>query len=54
MKAEIETLIKSRNLLVANENRNITALENEIAIAQADLNSEYIKSGDYKIVSPFS
>lgn len=53
-KAQIETLKKSRDLLVANENKNIIALENEVAIAKADLNSEYIKSGDYKIVSPFS
>lgn len=54
LKAEIETLKKSKNLLVANEDKTITSLENEIAIAKADLNSEYIKSWDYKIVSPFS
>jgi len=54
LKAQIETLKKSRDLLVANENKAIITLENEIAIAKADLNSEYIKSGDYKIVSPFS
>lgn len=54
LKAQIETLKMTRNLLVANENKSIIALENEIAIARADLSSEYIKSWDYKIVSPFS
>lgn len=54
IKAEIDTLIASKNLLIANENKSITSIENEIAIAQADLNSEYLKSGDYKIISPFS
>lgn len=54
IKADIETLIASKNLLIANENKSITSIENEIAIAQADLNSEYLKSGDYKIISPFS
>ena len=52
--AEIETLKKSKELLIANEDRWITNIENDIAIAKADLNSEYIKSGDYKITSPFS
>ena len=54
LKAEIDTLIKSKELLIASENRNIVALENEINIARADLNSEAIKSWDYKIISPFS
>ncbi|MGB2111188.1 MAG: hypothetical protein ACPHY8_05055 [Patescibacteria group bacterium] len=54
IKAEIDTLKASKNLLIANENKSITSIENEIAIAQADLNSEYLKSGDYKIISPFS
>ncbi|MCP4524033.1 MAG: HlyD family efflux transporter periplasmic adaptor subunit, partial [Candidatus Gracilibacteria bacterium] len=52
--AGIETLKKSRDLLIANEDKAIISLENEIRIAKADLNNEYIKSGDYKIVSPFS
>jgi hypothetical protein len=54
LKAEIDTLIKSKELLIASENRNIVGLENEINIARADLNSEAIKSWDYKIISPFS
>lgn len=52
--AELETLRKSRALLVANEDKQITSAENSVAIAQADLNKEYIASGDYKIISPFS
>jgi hypothetical protein len=32
----------------------ITTIKNDIAIAKANLNNEYIKSGDYKIISPFS
>ncbi len=54
MKAEIDTLIKSKELLIANENKNIVSIENEISIAKANLNSESIKSWDYRIVSPFS
>lgn len=54
LKASIETLNKSRELLIAMEDKWITVLENEIAIAKADLSKEYIASGDYKIVSPFS
>ncbi len=54
LKASLETLKKSKNLLIANENISITTLKNEIAVANADLNSEYIKSWDYKIISPFS
>jgi len=54
LKAELETLRKSRDLLEAQEDRSVTAIKNEIAVAKADLNSEYIKSGDYKITSPFS
>lgn len=52
--AELDTLRKSRALLVANENKQITSASNSVAIAQADLNKEYIASGDYKIISPFS
>jgi hypothetical protein len=44
MKAEIDTLIKSKELLIANENKNIVSIENEISIAKANLNSESIKS----------
>ena len=54
MKAEIDTLIKTKDLLIANENKNIVSIENDISIARADLNSESIKSGDYRIISPFS
>lgn len=54
LKAEIDTLKKSRDLLIANEDKVITTIKNDIAIAKANLNNEYIKSGDYKIISPFS
>lgn len=52
--AELDTLRKSRDLLVANENKQITSASNSVAIAQADLNKEYVASWDYKIISPFS
>ncbi len=52
--AELDTLRKSRDLLVANEDKQITSAANSVAIAQADLNKEYVASGDYKIISPFS
>ena len=52
--AELDTLRKSRSLLVANENKQITSASNSVAIARADLNKEYVASWDYKIVSPFS
>ncbi len=54
LEESIKTLKKSRDLLIANEDKTIVALENEIAIAKANLNNEYIKSWDYKIISPFS
>lgn len=54
LKAELETIKKSKNLLEAQEDKSLTLIENEIAIARADLNSEFIKSWDYKIISPFS
>lgn len=54
LSAELETLRKSRDLLVANENKQITWASNSVAIAQADLNKEYVASGDYQIISPFS
>lgn len=54
LNSEIETLKKSRDLLIASEDKSIVALENEISIAKAELNNEYISSWDYKIVSPFS
>lgn len=54
IKAAIETLKSSKILSIANENKAIVALQNEIAIAKADFNSEFIKSWDYKITSPFS
>lgn len=54
LKASIETLKKSKDLLIANENKDIINLENEISIAKANLNVEYIKSSNYKIISPFS
>jgi len=52
--AELNTLRKSKSLLVANENKQITSASNSVAIARADLNKEYVASGDYKIISPFS
>lgn len=54
LKEEIQTLQTSKQLLIASENKTITTLENEISIAKADLQSQYIQSGDYKIISPFS
>lgn len=42
--AELDTLRKSRDLLVANENKQITSASNSVAIAQADLNKEYVAS----------
>ena len=54
IRSEITTLEKSRDLLIANENKNITSIKNEIQVAKANLNREYISSSDYKIVSPFS
>jgi hypothetical protein len=44
IKAAIETLKSSKILSIANENKAIVALQNEIAIAKADFNSEFIKS----------
>ncbi len=54
LKAELETLKKSKKLLEARENQNITSIKNEIAVAKSNLNNEYIKSWDYRIISPFS
>ncbi|MDQ7022437.1 MAG: HlyD family efflux transporter periplasmic adaptor subunit [Candidatus Gracilibacteria bacterium] len=54
LQAELETIKQSKKLLIANENRNITSIKNEIAVAKSNLNNEYIASGDYKIISPFS
>lgn len=54
LSSELDTLRKSKDLLVANENKQITGASNSVAIAQADLNKEYVASGDYKIISPFS
>lgn len=54
LRSEIETLKKSKELLIANENKSISEAENSVAIARADLNKEYVASGDFKIISPFS
>ena len=54
LKAELETLKKSKLLLIAKENQNITSIKNEISVAQSNLNKEYVSSGDSKITSPFS
>jgi multidrug efflux pump subunit AcrA (membrane-fusion protein) len=54
LSAELDTLRKSKDLLVANENKQITSASNSVAIARADLNKEYVASWDYKIISPFS
>lgn len=50
---EIENLKKSRNVLIANEQKNIVTIQNDINIAKSDLNSEFIKSWDYKIIASF-
>lgn len=42
--AELDTLRKTRSLLVANENKQITSASNSVAIARADLNKEYVAS----------
>ena len=44
LSAELDTLRKSKDLLVANENKQITTASNSVAIAQADLNKEYVAS----------
>jgi hypothetical protein len=44
LKAELETLKKSKILLEAQENQKVTSIENDISIAKSNLNSEYIKS----------
>ena len=54
LKAQLETMKKSRDLLVASEDQNLTGIRNDLWIARADLNKEYVASGDYKILSPFS
>lgn len=54
LESEINTLKKSKQVLISSENQKITNAKNNILIAQADLNKEYIASGNYKIVSPFS
>lgn len=50
----LSTLYKSKWVLIANEDKQITSAANGVATAQADLNKEYIASWDYKIISPFS
>jgi len=54
LNAELQTLKSSRLLLIANENKNITSIKNDVALANSELNNEYIKSSDYTIISPFS
>lgn len=54
LKEEILTLKKSKELVIANENKSITDIENEISIARAQLNNVYIESWNYTIKSPFS
>ncbi len=54
LKAELVTLKKTKKLLEAQENQKITSINNDILVAKSNLNSEYIKSWDYKIISPFS
>lgn len=54
LRAELDTLMKSRSLLIANEDKQITWASNAVDIARADLNKEYIASWDYKITSAFS
>ena len=52
--AELETLRASKNVLVASQDKQVTQASNNLAIARADLNKEYVASWDYKIISPFS
>lgn len=52
--AELETLKASRGVLIANQEKQVTQASNNLAIARADLNKEYVASWDYKIISPFS
>lgn len=54
LKSEIHTLLKTKLLLEVSENKNITMVQNQISTAKANLNNEYVKSWDYKIISPFS
>lgn len=54
LKAQLLTMKKSRDLLIASEDQNLTGIRNDLWIARADLNKEYVASGDYKILSPFS
>ncbi|MDD2871783.1 MAG: HlyD family efflux transporter periplasmic adaptor subunit [Candidatus Gracilibacteria bacterium] len=54
LKAELKTLISGKSLLIANEDKGITGMLSEIQVAKADLNREFVSSGDYKIISPFS
>ncbi len=52
--SELETLRKSKELLIASESRQVTKAQNDLAVAKSDLNKEYVASWDYKIISPFS
>ena len=54
LQAEISRLRETRKLLITNENMNITRVSNSLLEAKADLNKEYIKSKDYRIISSFS
>lgn len=53
IQTEIESLKATKNLIIANENKVITGIQNDISVAQAELNSQNISSWDYRIISPF-
>jgi len=44
LRSQLATMRTSRNLLIANEDKTITGIQNDVSIAQADLNKEYIAS----------
>lgn len=54
IQTEIDSLKASKQLIIANESKVITSIENDISVAQAEFNSQNISSWDYRIISPFS
>lgn len=54
LKADLNVFKGSKDILIANEDKSITNIKNDILIARSNLDNEYLKSWDYKITSPFS
>lgn len=50
----IKNLEESKKLLLANEEKMITDIENQISLAQVELQETTLKSWDYQIISDFS